>query len=77
MHRILDAVLVREVNMKCPVCGQSELVTDARNLPYTYKNQTVTIQNVTGEYCEACGEVILKNDESRRVMELMAALSNG
>ncbi|MGX8882111.1 type II toxin-antitoxin system MqsA family antitoxin [Methylovorus sp. SPW-M1] len=57
--------------MKCPVCGQAELVADTRDLPYTYKGQLKVIQNVAGEFCQACNESVLNADESRRVMDLM------
>lgn len=45
--------------MKCPCCGGAELIHDTRAVTYTYKGQTTTIQDVTGEFCPACDEVIL------------------
>ncbi|WP_083773324.1 type II toxin-antitoxin system MqsA family antitoxin [Methylovorus glucosotrophus] len=63
--------------MKCPVCGQGELVADTRDIPYFSKGQTMVIHNVAGEYCEACGDAILEKDESRRVATLIADMSNG
>ena len=57
--------------MKCPICGAVELVRDTRDLPYTYKGESTVIPGVTGDFCPACGEVILDGTESARVSELM------
>ena len=54
--------------MKCPVCGQAELVADSRDQPYTYKGETTMILQVRGDYCPACHEAVLAMDETRRVM---------
>ena len=61
--------------MKCPVCGGAEVVPDTRDLPYTYKGEATTIPAVTGEFCPACGEVILESGESDRVMREMRAFA--
>ncbi|WP_297393980.1 type II TA system antitoxin MqsA family protein, partial [Acidiferrobacter sp.] len=61
--------------MKCPVCGGAELIPDTRDLPYTYKGEATTIPAVTGEFCPACGEVILESGESDRVMREMRAFA--
>jgi len=42
--------------MKCPSCGAAELIHDTRGVPYTYKRETTTIPEVTGDFCQACGE---------------------
>jgi len=57
--------------MKCPSCGGAELVRDTRVMPYTYKGETTRIPGVTGDYCPACGEVVLRTKESERVGALM------
>jgi HTH-type transcriptional regulator / antitoxin MqsA len=57
--------------MKCPVCGMAELVHDIRDLPYTYKNEFTSIPNVEGNFCPACGDVVLGAEESRRVSAQM------
>jgi HTH-type transcriptional regulator/antitoxin MqsA len=59
------------MKMKCPVCGAAELIHDTRELPYTYKGETVTISAVTGDFCPSCGETILDLGESTRTSELM------
>jgi len=57
--------------MKCPVCGVTELIHDTRDLPYSYKGVTTTIEAVTGDFCPACDEAILEMAESIRTNELM------
>ena len=57
--------------MKCPICGAAELIHDTRDLPYTYKGETTLIATVTGDFCPACGEVILDLEESARTSEWM------
>lgn len=61
--------------MKCPVCGAAELIHDTRDLPYTYKGETIVIAAVTGDFCPACTESILDAVESNRVMREMRAFS--
>jgi HTH-type transcriptional regulator / antitoxin MqsA len=57
--------------MRCPICGDAELVRDTRDLPYTYKGETTTIPKAEGEFCPACGEVILEKETSARVSAAM------
>lgn len=40
----------------CPECG-GEMIRKARLAPYTYKNQTIEVEQ-PGEWC-ACGEGVL------------------
>ena len=61
--------------MKCPACSEAELVHDTRDMPYTYKGETVSIPEVTGDYCPACGEVVLDLKESDRVSTEMLAFN--
>ena len=53
--------------MKCPNCGAAELKHDTRDLPYTYKGESTTLPQVTGDFCPACGEAVLDAAQSRRV----------
>ena len=55
--------------MKCPVCGAAELIRDTRDLPYTYKGEVTLIPAVIGDFCPACGEVILDTAESSRTSD--------
>jgi HTH-type transcriptional regulator/antitoxin MqsA len=62
--------------MKCPECGQAELIADMRDQPYTYKGKATIINHVRGEYCPACNEAVLRMDEARRVMQLQTLFNN-
>ncbi|PQV52372.1 type II toxin-antitoxin system MqsA family antitoxin [Paraburkholderia sp. BL21I4N1] len=55
--------------MKCPVCGATELVRDTRNIPFSYKGRTTIVSDVTGEFCDACGESLLAPDDAARWMK--------
>ena len=55
--------------MKCPCCGAAELIHDTRDTPYTYKGETTTIPAVTGDFCPACGEVVLNREHGDRYSE--------
>ncbi len=57
--------------MKCPACGAAKLVRDTRDLPYTYKGESTTLESVTGDFCPACDEVVLDAAESARTSEIM------
>ena len=59
--------------MKCPLCGESELVHDTRDMNHTYKGESTVIPAVTGDFCLACGEAILAKDEAQRTSALMMA----
>ena len=61
--------------MKCPTCGNAELLHDTRELPYTYKGESTLIPTVTGDFCTACDEVVLDASESERVMSEMKNFS--
>ncbi|MDR2195563.1 MAG: type II toxin-antitoxin system MqsA family antitoxin [Gallionellaceae bacterium] len=61
--------------MKCPVCGAAELIHDTRDLPYTYKGETIQIAAVTADFCPVCGESITDAAESERVMREMLAFN--
>ena len=52
--------------MKCPACGAAELVRDTRDIPYTYKGETTSIPAVDGDFCPACGEVVLAMAAAKR-----------
>lgn len=52
--------------MKCPICAAVELVRDTRDMPYAYKGEQTIIPAVTGDFCPACGEVVLDRTESSR-----------
>lgn len=57
--------------MKCPSCAAGELAHGSRDMPYTYKGKAITMANVVGGYCPACGEMVLDAGESARVSTAM------
>jgi len=57
--------------MKCPACGQAEMVRDTRDIPYTYKGESTAIPAVAGDFCPACGESVSDAAESARTSALM------
>ena len=59
--------------MKCPSCGAAELIHDTRDMPYTYKGELTAIPEVTGDFCPACGEVVLNRAHGDRYSELVGA----
>ncbi len=59
--------------MKCPSCGAAELLHDTRDLAYTYKGESTSIPAVTGDYCPACGEVVLNRLHGDRYSELIGS----
>lgn len=52
--------------MKCPACGDAELMRDTRDVPFTYKGEATIIPAVTGDFCPACAESVLDMVEARR-----------
>jgi HTH-type transcriptional regulator/antitoxin MqsA len=44
-------------------------------MPYTYKGETTNIAGVKGDYCPACGEVVLEMAESVRTGAAMLAFN--
>ncbi len=61
--------------MKCPSCAAAELVHDTRDMPYVYKNESTLLPDVVGDYCPACGEVVLDAAESTRLSAAMLAFN--
>ena len=66
--------------MKCPSCGAAELIHDTRDVCFTYKGETTAISEVTGDYCPACGEIILdrvQGDIEALLIAMGAKVSEG
>ena len=61
--------------MKCPVCGAAELIHDTRDMPYTYKGDSTIIPSVTGDFCPACGEVVMDMAEGLKHTAAMLAFN--
>lgn len=52
--------------MKCPTCGNAELVYVTRDLPISLNGWAGVVLAVTGDFCPACGEVLLGKQEGQR-----------
>ncbi|WP_020205133.1 MULTISPECIES: type II toxin-antitoxin system MqsA family antitoxin [Cupriavidus] len=61
--------------MICPECGAAELVHDTRDVPYTYKGETTLIPAVSGDFCPACGEIVLDRGQEDRYGEAVVAFN--
>ncbi|MDP3507287.1 MAG: type II toxin-antitoxin system MqsA family antitoxin [Candidatus Melainabacteria bacterium] len=61
--------------MKCLSCGKAELVSDTRDVSYTYKGETTTIQDVSGDYCPVCNESLHNAQESKYLNAAMLAFA--
>ncbi len=61
--------------MKCPSCASATLVSDTRDMPYTYKGEVTLIPAVIGDFCPACNEVVLNLAESARTSTAMLAFN--
>ena len=57
--------------MKCPSCGAAKLIHDTRDVAYVYKGEDTEIAAVTGDFCPACGEVVLNGEQGDRYSELV------
>mgnify|MGYP003596634535 CR=1 FL=1 len=61
------------MTIKCPGCGAAELIHDTRDMPYVYKGEHTTIPEVAGDFCPACGEVVLNREHGDRYSDLIGA----
>ena len=57
--------------MKCVACGQAELISDTRDVSFTYKGESTLIPAVTGDFCPACHEILLDQKQGDRYSELI------
>jgi HTH-type transcriptional regulator/antitoxin MqsA len=57
--------------MQCPICGAANLISDTRDIIFTYKGETTTLTAVTGDFCPACHEVLLNREHGDRYSELV------
>lgn len=57
--------------MDCPSCGKGPLIRAKRSMPYCYKGRKTDIPSVSGDFCQACGELIVDADECIRVSDAM------
>ena len=52
--------------MKCPSCGAAELVADCRTITRQVDGTEITVPNVHGDYCPACGEYVFDQEQGDR-----------
>lgn len=57
--------------MKCPNCCATGMAHDTRDVPHTYKGESVVLPQLVGDFCAACGESVADAAEARRVSALM------
>jgi HTH-type transcriptional regulator/antitoxin MqsA len=57
--------------MKCPSCGAADLIQDTRDVPYIYKGEATSIPAVTGDFCPACGEIVMDREHGDRYGDLI------
>lgn len=57
--------------MECPNCEGRVMVECKKEVPFTYKGESITVNNVSGKYCSQCEEFILDRDESKRVDQIL------
>ncbi|KAG8153504.1 type II toxin-antitoxin system MqsA family antitoxin [Burkholderia catarinensis] len=55
--------------MKCPACGDAQLIRDTRNVTYTCHGHSTLIPHITGDFCPACGESVLDIENASRLGE--------
>ena len=60
--------------MKCPACGNAELVDRVADETIAYGGQSLTLHGMQGDYCPACGEGVWNEGSYRRYTEAQAAL---
>lgn len=63
------------MTMKCVFCGKVDMLRDTRDVSYTYKGQTTTIPNVSGEFCAACDESLHNAEEAEYLNAEMLAFT--
>ena len=50
----------------CPACGISEMVFDARDIPFDYKGEHLVVHQVRGWFCTTCHEALFADGEGTR-----------
>jgi HTH-type transcriptional regulator / antitoxin MqsA len=50
--------------MLCYECGNAELIHETRDLEYSYRGQRTIIKGVEGDFCPACGESFLDDEQA-------------
>lgn len=57
--------------MECPNCENIVMQETTKDIPFTYKGQTLVVENVEGKRCPSCDEFILSREASKRANVLL------
>ena len=60
--------------MKCPACGNSEMITEVKEETLSYGGQSLTLHSMKGDFCSSCGEGIWDEESYRRFIEAQSAI---
>ena len=60
--------------MKCPACGNLEMVTKIQDETLTYSGQSLTLHSMKGNFCPVCGEGVWDEESYRRYTEAQTAI---
>ena len=60
--------------MKCPACGNLEMVTKIQDETLTYSGQSLTLHSMKGNFCPVCGEGIWDEESYLRYTEAQTAI---
>jgi HTH-type transcriptional regulator / antitoxin MqsA len=60
--------------MKCPACDHPQMAPQIKDETLTYGNQTLTLHNMHGDFCQQCGEGIWDVESYRRYTEAQNAM---
>ena len=60
--------------MKCPACGNLEMITKTQDETLSYAGQSMTLHLMKGDFCPACGEGIWDEESYRRYTEAQTAI---
>jgi HTH-type transcriptional regulator/antitoxin MqsA len=60
--------------MKCPACGNLEMVTKIQDETLTYSGQSLTLHSMKGDFCPVCGEGIWDEESYLRYTEAQTAI---
>lgn len=60
--------------MKCPACGNTEMVTRIQDEPLFFGGQSLTLHAMKCDFCPTCGEGVWDEESYRRYTEAQAGL---
>jgi HTH-type transcriptional regulator / antitoxin MqsA len=60
--------------MKCPACGNAEMAVKIKEETLSYCGKSLTLHEMKGDFCPACGEGLWDEESYRRFTEAQAAI---